>query len=255
MNWWELAFSKTYADIFHRLFPEPTQEEVEQIMKWFPVASFPCVLDLACGDGRHSIALAKAGYDVTGVDLSTDFLTIAREHASACLHPPVFFQQDIRTLSLGRVFDLVMLIGNAFGYGSDKDQQDLLATAVTHLAPRGSFLLALSNGQKSIEHLETKGERIKTCTLDGDTVEIQETYTFDASTSVKSSLWMIKKNDKIIYKQETHVRFYAFEEVEHMLEHEGFFVRAVYNGFCDIPFTPKDPYMVIHAQKKKATSA
>jgi SAM-dependent methyltransferase len=39
------------------------------------------VLDVACGIGRHSVFLAKAGYRVTGVDRSAAFLARARRLA------------------------------------------------------------------------------------------------------------------------------------------------------------------------------
>jgi SAM-dependent methyltransferase len=40
------------------------------------------VLELGCGSGRVSVALAQAGFDVTGIDESTAMLALAREHAA-----------------------------------------------------------------------------------------------------------------------------------------------------------------------------
>ena len=40
------------------------------------------LLDVPCGGGRHSLALAGLGYDMTGVDISTDFLTAARSQSA-----------------------------------------------------------------------------------------------------------------------------------------------------------------------------
>ena len=41
------------------------------------------VLDAACGTGQHVIALAKKGLDVTGADLSSEMIAVARANASA----------------------------------------------------------------------------------------------------------------------------------------------------------------------------
>ena len=40
-----------------------------------------CVLDVACGTGRHALALARRGYDVTGADVSVGMIEQARQSA------------------------------------------------------------------------------------------------------------------------------------------------------------------------------
>ncbi|MBW8735169.1 MAG: class I SAM-dependent methyltransferase, partial [Asticcacaulis sp.] len=42
------------------------------------------VLEIGCGTGRHTIRLAQAGNDVTGIDLSPGMLSIARQKLSDC---------------------------------------------------------------------------------------------------------------------------------------------------------------------------
>ena len=54
------------------------------------------VLDLACGPGRHAITLAKRGFRVTGVDLSTALLQKARDRARAAQVEIEWVQQDMR---------------------------------------------------------------------------------------------------------------------------------------------------------------
>ncbi|MCC8098108.1 MAG: class I SAM-dependent methyltransferase [Eubacterium sp.] len=39
------------------------------------------ILDLGCGTGTMSILLKKGGFDVTGIDISEDMLTVAAEKA------------------------------------------------------------------------------------------------------------------------------------------------------------------------------
>jgi SAM-dependent methyltransferase len=57
-------------------------EEVGGIIRVFSshgVGAGGSILDLACGIGRHTVHLAKAGYHVTGIDPSSTFLARARE--------------------------------------------------------------------------------------------------------------------------------------------------------------------------------
>lgn len=44
-------------------------------------------LDVACGTGEIAIPLSEEGYSVTGVDLSSEMLTIAREKAEKAVSP------------------------------------------------------------------------------------------------------------------------------------------------------------------------
>ena len=37
------------------------------------------ILDLACGYGRHSLELARRGYDVTGIDITSEYIEYATE--------------------------------------------------------------------------------------------------------------------------------------------------------------------------------
>ena len=59
------------------------------------------VLDLACGTGAMSLLLAKAGYQVTGVDLSEEMLTVAYDKAVALEdNRPFFVRQSMQRLRL-----------------------------------------------------------------------------------------------------------------------------------------------------------
>src|SRR5688500_3653535 len=58
-----------------------TEAEVDEILKNMKLPLGAHVLDLACGQGRHSIELAKRGFKVTGLDYSP--MLLKRAAASA----------------------------------------------------------------------------------------------------------------------------------------------------------------------------
>jgi len=70
-QWWETIFDekylRTYVDI---VTPKLTQQQVFFLLKELRLRKGAEILDLACGYGRHAIALAKRGYHVTGLDFS-----------------------------------------------------------------------------------------------------------------------------------------------------------------------------------------
>jgi SAM-dependent methyltransferase len=71
-------------------------------------------LDLGCGSGTDSIYLARHGWDVTGVDMVPEALTLARTRAAAAGLTPRFVQGDVtRLVELGVIgpFELVLDFG------------------------------------------------------------------------------------------------------------------------------------------------
>jgi SAM-dependent methyltransferase len=103
------------------------------------------ILELGCGTGAHAAELARAGYDVTGVDLSERMLARANVRRDS-LAPPDraklgFVHADARSVRLGRAFDAVVSLFHVMSYQNSND--DLLAafsTAARHLSPGGVFL-------------------------------------------------------------------------------------------------------------------
>lgn len=65
-EWYEKSFGEDYLVVYkHRDFGG-ARKEVERMISWLGLPPGSKVLDLCCGMGRHSLALAEAGYEVTG---------------------------------------------------------------------------------------------------------------------------------------------------------------------------------------------
>src|SRR5215471_15422403 len=96
------------------------------------------VLDLCCGPGRCSIALAKRGFSVTGVDKSKYLLGKARVNAGSARVEIEWVKKDMRDFVRADSFALVLSMFTSFGYFDDK-RQDLivLKNMFTSLQPGG----------------------------------------------------------------------------------------------------------------------
>jgi len=98
------------------------------------------ILNLGCGSGRHDRCLTELGYTVTGVDLSEEMLSSAR-NAAADNASLEYIQGDVRTVRLAHSFDVVISLFHVMSYQVSND--DLLAafaTAHSHLKPGGTFI-------------------------------------------------------------------------------------------------------------------
>jgi SAM-dependent methyltransferase len=103
------------------------------------------ILDLGCGTGAHATALARAGYEVHGVDLSSHMLAAAEERKrrepTGVARALSFSDGDVRTVRLDRKFDAVISLFHVFSYQtSNDDLRAVFETALAHLRPGGILL-------------------------------------------------------------------------------------------------------------------
>lgn len=104
------------------------------------------VLEFGCGTGRVSIALAEAGYDVTGVDCSPEMLAIARRRLRSRRELPLrLVLADMREVYFRRRFRLVIIALDTFLHLRDvQEQRRTLKAARDNLEKDGVLLLDLA---------------------------------------------------------------------------------------------------------------
>jgi ubiquinone/menaquinone biosynthesis C-methylase UbiE len=103
------------------------------------------VLDLCCGTGRFSLFLAKAGYNVAGVDISAEMIEIARSHSSLENIDIEFHVQDASCLKLERDFDLVVSLFDSLNYILKPEALERAFRRVErHLKPGGMFIFDMN---------------------------------------------------------------------------------------------------------------
>ena len=89
--------------------------EVDQLTKFLKLQPPAKVLDLCCGVGRHSLELARRGFDVTGVDRTDVYLRRAQRQADSEGLKIEFVQKDMRQFCRPNTFDLTLNLFTSFG--------------------------------------------------------------------------------------------------------------------------------------------
>ncbi|MDQ3982576.1 MAG: methyltransferase domain-containing protein [Actinomycetota bacterium] len=103
-------------------FTKGTDQEVAFLLELLDLPPGSRILDVGCGPGRHSVALARAGLAVTGVDVSRRFLDLAAAAAREAGVGAAFFQVDARAMPFDDEFDAVISIcQGAFGLMAGDD--------------------------------------------------------------------------------------------------------------------------------------
>jgi len=107
------------------------------------------VLDLACGTGSITTRLAKRGYDMIGIDLSEDMLSIAAEKAMEDNLDIRFIKQDMTSFELYGTVDAIICTLDAVNYiTSPLKLQKMFDLAKYYLNPNGIFIFDISSVHK-----------------------------------------------------------------------------------------------------------
>jgi ubiquinone/menaquinone biosynthesis C-methylase UbiE len=132
---------------------ERTAHEADFIQAQLELTSTSHVLDLACGSGRHALALSSRVAHITGVDLTPAFLNAASSAAAEQGAANVeFLHGDMRALDHREQFDAAYNYFTAWGYYSDTENFDVLARVQRALKPEGRFLLEIINRDTLMRH-------------------------------------------------------------------------------------------------------
>jgi SAM-dependent methyltransferase len=140
-------------------FTMGTDQEVDFLVDALGLESGMRVLDVGCGPGRHSLALARRGFDVVGVDHSAEFVRLARDAARADDLTATFEELDVRELDRPREFDAtICLCQGGFGLLGGHDETDVFGRIAATLRPAGALAVSAFSAAFAVRHLDAGEE-------------------------------------------------------------------------------------------------
>ena len=144
--WYKDWFNSPY---YHLLYQQRNENEaqqfIERLIAYLKPNPAALMIDIACGKGRHSKALADMGFDVTGIDLSEASIAEALKDESDKLH---FFQHDMRLPFFINYFDFAFNFFTSFGYfKTQREHHNAIRTIIQSLKKDGIFVIDFLNVQ------------------------------------------------------------------------------------------------------------
>ena len=135
-------FDGYYKDIWKSIIPaELTPREVNFMLTYFKLQPGNRVLDLMCGYGRHAIALAKAGMDVTAVDNLTEYIDEINKTRDAEKLQVTTIRQSIIDYKPKGQFELVICMGNSLNFFDSNDVMKIFSMVSSCLVTGGHLLI------------------------------------------------------------------------------------------------------------------
>jgi ubiquinone/menaquinone biosynthesis C-methylase UbiE len=155
-NSWESFFNSHAPQYMDNVFTQATNDEVPFVVDVLGLEPPMRVLDVGCGTGRHAVALAARGFQVTGVDLSAGMLDQARRAADAAGVEVEWVRADATQYTASRSYDAaICLCEGSFGLlglGDDPIAHDLaiLKNVYAALKPGGRFMITALSAMRHI---------------------------------------------------------------------------------------------------------
>ncbi|HRG87433.1 MAG TPA: methyltransferase domain-containing protein [Chitinophagales bacterium] len=231
---------KEYAKLYDVIYADKDYKAeadyvIAFIKKHHPKAT--TILNLGCGTGKHDTHFTKAGYRVTGVDMSENMVGIAQKNAKKNGINADFVCGDIRTVRLKKKFDVVVSLFHVMSYQTtNADVLNALETAKTHLAKNGLLIFDFWHGPGVLTDLPAvRSRKFKTKDLSLTRVSVPTLHTAENVVDVKFELYYkTGKNKQYSYLEELHRMRYFFEpELQLMLEQKGLLITGRYEWMTE----------------------
>ena len=244
---------------FYDLDYEPFQEDVAFYLGLAGQTGGP-LLELGCGTGRLLLPLARAGYTITGVDLSSRMLEVAQAKLNAAhLQARVtLVEQDIRHLKLGQPFQLAFIAINSFMHlTSLEDQLHALCACHRCLAPGALLVIDVDNPDP--RHLLEADGRLELVNQwfdpeSGATVLKYMARTLDAAQQLQQVHFIY---DEVMADGQMRRTVAPFQarylhryEGELLLDKAGFTPEQVYGSYDLDPYQSDSQRMIFVARKR-----
>jgi SAM-dependent methyltransferase len=150
-DWYESFFTELPNEFWRRMAgPELTAADVAFVESRLRLAPGARVLDVPCGSGRHVIALAAAGYRMTGVDISAEAIGHARRAAAAAGVDVELTVADMRQIPRTGDFDAAVCLGNSFGYLGTAGLRDFVEALAAAVRPGGGLVVDYNSAAESV---------------------------------------------------------------------------------------------------------
>lgn len=236
-------------DIQNQSWVEDTKRQVDFLVEKLGIKGNEKILDLACGFGRHSLELARRGYDVTGVDITPEYVEYATTQAQAENLNARFICSDIRDVNFINQFDIVLnMADGAIGYLENEEENLKIFRIISKaLKPGGKHFMDIMNGSYAESHFPCKlwdaGEKCLTLS----------NFEWDKEKKILIYGQIDYPYGEALYKPEMRegnpIRLYTLKEVESIFAGLDMNVYECYADFSGTPSSENNIQLMVCSEK------
>ena len=226
------------------------QAQVDGVERYLSLEPRSRVLDLACGNGRQTLELARRGYRVLGIDSREGPLAAARAAAREERLNVHFLHTDIRQISYRGEFDVVVNLQVPLGcLPNDRDHLRVLEGTRKGLKSGGRLLLDMLNKEWLMRHFEPNHSfDLETGRLN----DYRASLGPDGRPRPAVPGWLAcsapeRGGERV--PDFMSLRVYTLTEIKGLLDRAGLAFLKAWGGYEGEPYGMDSPRMVVLAQR------
>lgn len=202
------------------------------------------VLDLACGSGRLSVPLARAGKEVVGADLSPPMLERGRRAADSAGVTVEFVELDMRDFDLpGQRFGTIIIAANSLLHLHDRNEfRGLLNSVARHLAVGGRLVFDVFVPNPKILSADPDERRPFATVTHSElgAITLEETFSYDPVDQISHITWFWStEQEKDFWITPFELRQVFPQELPLLIEAGGMRLVERYGDFDRAAFGPQ----------------
>lgn len=211
-EWWRNIFNPLYLKTDGDVVCDQniTTTEVDYFIQEMQLNPNLSILDACCGQGRHVLEFARRGFHkVEGIDRSHYLIQKAKERCKKEGLHSKFREGDVRRLPYGAdQFDVVMLLGNSFGYFETvQDDLRVLKEIFRVLKPGGKIVIDISDGAYLAKNFQKRswewiGKKLFVCREREISIDMQRLISREVITHVGKGVIADQFYAERLYTQE-----------------------------------------------------
>ena len=222
---------------------------IEESVVWInnSIVEISKILDLGCGPGLYSNALAERGHELVGIDLSKRSLSYAREVASQKCLDVSYIEQNYLEIDYHEEFDVILLIYCDLGALVNDDRDILLEKIYKALKPGGLFIFDVHSFSYSSEvkssfsyELESKGFFIPE-----EHLELKQTFYYEEMQAYLDQYTII--TDKGITQHRVYKQLYDRAKIREITM--DYASRSIYSDITGKEFCKDSDTIAVIARK------
>jgi ubiquinone/menaquinone biosynthesis C-methylase UbiE len=217
--------------------------EVEKVVRLLGMRQGDRILDLCCGTGRHSLELARLGFDVVGVDRTVSYIEKAKQKAEEDNLKVTFVVGDMREYSQPDRFNVAVNLFGSFGYFENPDDnRQVVKNVYASLSSGGKFLIETAGKEIIARHF-----RERDWSEVGDTLVLEERKPIQNWSRIRTR-WIVINGDQRA-EHTVSVRSYSAIELSSLLSDCGFANVRVYGDLEGIDYDLEAKRLVVVGTK------